>query len=52
MIRVLVMLAMFALAGLNVWLIVEHHGGVMNYIAVAVCLGSGVYGIGSLVRWP
>ena len=42
----------FAGVGWNVWLIDQGTGGVWNYIAAAVCLGSGLYGMASLVRYP
>lgn len=50
MVRATLMLLCFAAAGLNVWCIAEQNGGLPNYIATAVCLGSGAYVMASLVR--
>jgi hypothetical protein len=50
--RALLMLATFALAGLNLWLIMTHQGDALNYIATFVCLGSGFHTMASLVRYP
>ena len=52
MMRALLMMACFVMAGLNAWLIVEHNGGALNYIAVFACLGSALYGMASLVKYP
>lgn len=50
--RIIGMMACFALVGLNIFLIVAHHGGVFNYVSAAACLGSGLYVMSSLVRNP
>lgn len=50
--RVLLMLACFAGAGYNVWLINEGSPTTITYVSAAICLGSGVFCLASLVRYP
>lgn len=50
--RALLMLLCFAFAGLNIWVIADGTGGVVNYVAAALCLCSGLYSMFSLVQYP
>jgi hypothetical protein len=50
--RVILMMLCFAGAGWNIWIISEGSGGVLNYVATVMALGSGAYSMASLVRDP
>lgn len=50
--RLISMMACFAIAGLNIWVIASHHGGPLNYVGATMALGAGVYSMASLVRYP
>lgn len=53
MIRAFWMTLCFAMAGLNGWfLIPPHHGNALNAVAAVVALGSGVFTLASLVKYP
>ncbi len=45
MILVLSNMLVWGFAGLNGWLLAAGHGGPLNAVALAVCVGSGIYGL-------
>lgn len=46
----LMMAALFALTGLNVWQIIEDNGGVFSYTGAAIGIGFSAYIIGAFVK--